>query len=71
MEIKSSHLAKTDLKTILTANQFLTMIKIKYLIAEIKTDACTCRNKGDNKNLRNYKGSIKNISFDNYGDSLD
>ena len=70
MEMKSSHMVKTDLKTILTANQSLTMIK-KNLIAEIKTDACTCRNKKDNKNLRNYEGSIKNISFDNYGDSLD
>ena len=37
-------MVKTDLKNILTAYQILTLIKIKNSIAEIKTDACTCRN---------------------------
>ena len=64
-------MVKTDLKNILTAYQILTLIKIKNSIAEIKTDAFTCRNKEDNKNLRNYKDSIKSINFDIYGVSLD
>ena len=49
MELKWSHLVKTDLKNILTAYQILTMIKTKNSIAEIKMDAFTCRNKEDNK----------------------
>ena len=45
-------MVKTDLKNIITAYQFLTMIKIKNIIAEFKTGASTCRKKEDNKNFK-------------------
>ena len=45
-------MVKADLKNILTAYQILTLIKIENSFAEIKTDAFTCRNKKDNKKLK-------------------
>ena len=52
MELKLSHMFRTDLKSKLTSYQTLTMIKIKNSLAEIKTDAFTCRNKEGNKKLK-------------------